>query len=444
MLRGALFPWPLLGGNHEPATASDGRLPSRASRTSAYLPDSPLVFGITSEIGPLKRVLVHRPGIELARLTPENRERLLFDDILWLDRAQEEHDRMVELLRGAGAEVLYLRDMLAETLVDETVRGNLIDRVVTPAVVGPRVSEHLRSELRTCEMERLLDVLMGGVLRSELPDWGVDSLFAGLMSDRHRAVIHPLPNLIFMRDNAAWIDGGLMFSILASPARRPESLLMSAMYRNHPQFKDTDRPIWYGDREYDTFPGSIEGGDVLVIDERTVLIGSGERTAPAAVETVAERLFEAGQAERVIVASFPRERSFMHLDTVLTMVDVDTLNVFPRVLEQMEVFILEPGMRVRQAETVVRALEEALDRSLRVVHTGNDAIGSMREQWDDGNNTLAVAPGKVIAYARNVETNRRLEKAGIEVLELDASELCRGRGGSRCLTQPIWREAVDW
>lgn len=402
------------------------------------------MFGITSEIGRLKRVLVHRPGIELARLTPENRERLLFDDILWLERAQEEHDRMVELLEEAGAEVLYLRDMLAETLLDDAVRGELIDKVVTPAVVGPRVSEHLRGELRTCEVDRLLDVLMGGVLRSELPDWGIDSLFAGLVSDRHRAVIHPLPNLIFMRDNAAWIDGGLMFSILASPARRPESLLMSAVYRHHPDFVEAKPHFWYGDREYDTYPASIEGGDVFVIDDRTVLIGSGERTAPAAIETIAERLFEAGGVERVITATFPRQRSFMHLDTVLTMVDVDVLNVFPDLLAQMEVYVIEPGMRVTEAESLVGALEQALDRSMRLVHTGNDAIGSMREQWDDGNNTLAVAPGTVISYARNVETNRRLEKAGIEVLELDASELCRGRGGSRCLTQPVLRESVDW
>jgi arginine deiminase len=402
------------------------------------------MFGITSEIGQLKRVLVHRPGIELARLTPENKERLLFDDILWLERAQEEHDRMVEMLEGAGAEVLYLRDMLAETLEDDTVRSALVDRVVTPAVVGPRVSEHLRGELRTCEMERLLDVLMGGVLRSELPDWGIDSLLAGLMSDRHHAVIHPLPNLIFMRDNAAWIDGGILFSILASPARRPESLLMSAVYRNHPDFTETKPEVWYGDREYDTYPASVEGGDVLVMDERTVLIGSGERTAPAAIETIAERLFQADRVDRVIAATFPRQRSFMHLDTVLTMVDVDVLNVFPDLLDRMEVHVIEPGMKVTEAEGLVGALEQALDRSLQVVHTGDDAIGSLREQWDDGNNTLAVSPGKVIAYARNVETNRRLEKAGIEVLELDASELCRGRGGSRCLTQPILRGPVDW
>jgi arginine deiminase len=401
---------------------------------------------VTSEIGRLRTVLLHRPGIELARLTPQNTQALLFDDILWLERAQEEHDRFADLLRGHGAEVLYVRDLLAETLHDDAVRAALIDRVVTPAITGRRVAEHLRGELRDCEMDRLLDVLFGGVLRSELPAWGIDPVFAGLASDSHRAVIKPLPNMMFMRDNAAWLQSGLMFGVLAWPARRPESLIMSTVYRHHPRFTDAGFPVWYGDREFDTYPASIEGGDVLVIDERTVLIGSGERTAPAAAEALARRLFELGAVDRVIVAHFPEERSFMHLDTVFTMIDHDALNVFPHVLDDMEVYRVTPGpngsLDVEPEPGLVAALEAALGRSLRVVTTGDDAVGSMREQWDDGNNTLAVAPGVVIAYARNSETNRRLREHGIEVLELDASELCRGRGGSRCLTQPIDREPV--
>jgi arginine deiminase len=399
---------------------------------------------VTSEIGRLRTVLLHRPGIELARLTPQNKEPLLFDDILWLERAQEEHDRLAEILRGQGVEVLYVRDLLAETLADDAVRGRVIDQVVTPAITGHRLADHLRGELRSCEMDRLLDVLFGGVLRNELPDWGIDPVFAGLASDSHRAVIRPIPNMMFMRDNAAWLQHGLMFGVLAWPARRPESLLMSAVYRHHPRFAGADFPVWYGDGEFDTYPASIEGGDVLVIDDRTVLVGSGERTTPAAAEALARRLFDADAVDRVVVAHFPEARSFMHLDTVFTMIDHDALNVFPHVLDDMEVYVVTSAgdgrLDVESKEGLVEALEEILGRSLRVVTTGDDAVGSMREQWDDGNNTLAVAPGTVIAYARNTETNRRLREHGIEVLELDASELCRGRGGSRCLTQPIERD----
>lgn len=401
---------------------------------------------VTSEVGRLRSVLLHRPSVELSRLTPENRERLLFDDILWLERAQQEHDRLADLLRGEGVEVLYLRDLLATALADDEARGVVVDRIVTPAMVGERLSAHLRAEFRTCEMERLLDVLLAGVVASELPGWGVGRLFADFAADRHDAVIRPIPNMMFMRDNAAWVGGGLMFGILAFPVRRPESLLMSAIYRHHPRFTGADFPVWYGDRDFDTFPATIEGGDVLVVGERTLLVGSGERTAPAAIEALASRLFAADAFDRVIVARFPRERSFMHLDTVVTMVDHDALNVFPGVLGQMQVYEVTPdvsgGLRVAETAGLVAALEAALDRKLHLITTGGDAIGQVREQWDDGNNTLAVAPGVVIAYARNVETNRRLREHGVEVLELDASELCRGRGGSRCLTQPLERDPV--
>src|SRR3990172_7568572 len=400
---------------------------------------------ITSEVGRLRSVLVHRPGIELARLTPENKDRLLFDDILWLERAQEEHDRLADLLRSRGVEVLYLRDLLAETLTDDSVRGMVIDRVVTPAITGQRLSEHMRGAMRECDMETLLDVLFGGVLSIELPQWGIDELFAVLAADRHATVIRPLPNMMFMSDNAAWIRTGLLFAILAWPVRRPESLLMSALYRYHPRFRAAGFPVWYGAREFDVFPASIEGGDVLVVGNRTLLLGSGERTAPSAIEALAERVFEAGEFDRVIVARFPRDRSFMHLDTVFTMVDRDAVNMFPDLVDRMDVHSVRPGphgLVVSEETGLLPALESALDRRLRLVTTGGDAVDQVREQWDDGNNTLAVEPGVVIAYARNRETNARLRENGIEVLELDASELCRGRGGSRCLTQPLEREEL--
>ncbi len=404
---------------------------------------------VGSEIGRLRQVIVHRPGIEVARITPQNKERLLFDDLLWVERAQQEHDAFVAMMRERDVEVLYFDDLLAETLADEGLRADLIDRVITPAACGVRVSRALRSAQRECPVPALVDVLLGGLLEQELPDWGIDHLFADLVGDRFHYVLRPLPNLLFMRDNASWIHGGVSFNVLATPARDPESILVRAIYRHHPRFRDAGYEVWYGDDAEHRFPASLEGGDILVLDDSTVMIGIGERTAPAAVEMLAHRLFAAGRVTTVIAAHLRHERTVMHLDTVFTMVDRDTFNVFPGILSEMEVHLLRPAgngrVAVSETEGVEAALREALGRDgFTMVPTGGDALGRLREQWDDGNNTLALEPGVVVAYARNQETNRRLREAGIDVLELDASELCRGRGGSRCMTQPILREPVDW
>ncbi len=404
---------------------------------------------VGSEIGRLREVMVHRPGIELGRITPQNKERLLFDDLLWVERAQEEHDAFVAIMRDRGVDVVYLEDLLAEILADEGVRLALIDQVITPAACGVRVSRELRAALRDAPVARLIEVLLGGLLEQELTDWGIDHLFADLVGDRFHYVLRPLPNLLFMRDNASWIHDGLSLNVLATPARDPESLYIRAIYEHHPRFRAVDFPVWYGDDPEHRFPASLEGGDVLVLDDRTVMVGLGERTAPAAVEMLAHRLFAAGRVETVIAAHLRQERAVMHLDTVFTMIDAGTFNVFPDILDEMEVHLLRPAAngRVAVSETagVEAALVEALGRGrFTMVPTGGDALGRLREQWDDGNNTLALEPGVVVAYARNVETNRRLRDAGIEVLELDASELCRGRGGSRCMTQPLLRDPVSW
>ncbi len=404
---------------------------------------------VGSEIGRLREVMVHRPGIEVRRITPQNKERLLFDDLLWVERAQEEHDAFVAIMRGRGVDVLYFEELLAETLADEAVRLALIDRVITPAACGVRVSRELRAALRDAAVPRLIEVLLGGLLEQELTDWGIDHLFADLVSDRFHYVLRPLPNLLFMRDNASWIHDGLSLNVLATPARDPESLYIRAIYEHHPRFRDGDFPVWYGDDPEHRFPASLEGGDVLVLDDRTVMVGLGERTAPAAVEMLAHRLFAGGRVETVIAAHLRQERAVMHLDTVFTMIDAATFNVFPGILAGMDVHLLRPAgggrVAVRETAGVEAALAEALGRDgFTMVPTGGDALGRLREQWDDGNNTLALEPGVVVAYARNVETNRRLRDAGIEVLELDASELCRGRGGSRCMTQPLLRDPVSW
>ncbi len=399
---------------------------------------------INSEIGVLKTVLVHRPGIEIGRITPDNKEALLFDDLLWLDRAQDEHDEFVGLMTDRGTEVLYFDQLLHDVMGQLDVRLGVLESVLTRTQCGPAVSEALVAALMEAPARHVVDVLVGGIMERELGAWGIDPVFADLVADRFHHVLSPLPNLLFMRDNASWIGSNLSRNVLATPARHRESVYVAAIYDHHPLFSGQPTTSVFGASRGDVYPASLEGGDVLVLNDLTVCLGIGERTTPAAVEILARRLFDETDVEQVIAVHLPHARALMHLDTALTMVDRSTFNVFPGLLTGTAVHVVrangEGGLSVVAAPSLEAALLDALGlSSVTLLPTGGDAIGRLREQWDDGNNTLALAPGVVVAYSRNVETNARLREHGVEVLELDSSELCRGRGGSRCMTQPIVR-----
>jgi arginine deiminase len=390
--------------------------------------------------------MVHRPGVAIARITPADKEALLFDDVLWLERAQEEHDQFTDILRSRGVEVLYFEDLLSDILGDVAVREHLVETMITPARVGREVAENLHALLRDAPVERVSDVMIGGILRSELDAWGIDDPFGNLGVERSPYELHPLPNLLFMRDNAAWVGSGLVNAAMATRARFYEPFLVRAIYDHHPRFADPDRTVWYGDGTDEALPATIEGGDVLVLSEETVAVGLSERTRSAAVEMLAHNLFDGSAVRNVVVVDLGKGRAVMHLDTVLTMVDHAMFNVFPGAVDGVNVEVIRPGangsIEVEPYDSLSTALSDALETSVEFVPKAGDAIGGLREQWDDGHNTLAVEPGVVVAYERNRETNRRLREAGIEVIEFGAGELGRGRGGSRCMTQPILRDPL--
>ncbi|HEX3786889.1 MAG TPA: arginine deiminase [Pseudonocardiaceae bacterium] len=392
-----------------------------------------------SEVGPLRTVLLHRPGPELKRLTPRNNDQLLFDGIPWVDRAQQEHDAFAGVLAAHGVEVLLLADLLITALEDPRAHAAGVHAVVDERRLGGDLADALRSHLSGVSATMLAGVLTAGMTFEELPAAEGASLVRE-MHHPHDFAIDPLPNLLFTRDSSVWIGERVAIASLVMPARQRESSITDLIYAYHPRFRSTARA-------YGAHSAPVEGGDVLLLAPGVLAVGVGERTTPAGAESLARSAFADGLAHTVLAVPIAQQRATMHLDTVCTMVDRDAFVMYPAIRDTLSAYSLRPddegGVLVDGPEPFLTAAAKAMgiDR-LRVIDTGLDPVTAEREQWDDGNNTLAVAPGVVVAYERNVETNARLGAAGIEVLPISGSELGSGRGGPRCMSCPVDRVSL--
>ncbi len=403
----------------------------------------PLGGHVGNEVGRLETVMLHRPGEELRRITPTNMEALLFDELLWVEKAQEEHDRFAEVLVEGGVEVLYVESLLEEVLADEAARSEMIAAVATEQTCGPIAVGAVRDHLTALDVAALVQALFGGV---SISDVNMSGGFVAAVSRPTDMLLAPLPNAVFMRDSSAWIGDGVVLSPMNRRVRRRETDLLRLVHTRHPRFAAS--PIWFGDEAGESFPATFEGGDVLMVGERGVAIGMSERTTAQGIEILATRLFAARAVDRVLAVDLPKVRAAMHLDTVVTMVDVDAFITYPIIMRDVQCHELTPsgdgGISVRQSADLMRGLAWAagLDH-VRAIEPSLNATRAEREQWNDANNTLAIRPGEVIAYERNVATNEILHDAGITVRTIPSYELPRGRGGPRCMSCPVRRAPLS-
>jgi arginine deiminase len=417
-------------------------------------------FGVHSEVGKLRKVMVHRPELSLQRLTPSNHDELLFDDVLWVERAQYEHDQFVARMRERGVEVFQLRDLLAEALAaSDEGRRRLIELTASEYTVGVSLVDEVRAALWEMKPDQLAKHLIGGLTVAEadldLGKFRASSLPAAALEDTSTFVLPPLPNTLFTRDSSCWIYGGVSVNPMYWPARRLEAYNVAAIYRYHPMFADAGFEYWYpelGDdgrfNAVDFGRSSLEGGDVQPIGNGTVLIGLSERSQARMIEQIARALFAKGAAERVIAVVMTKDRAHMHLDTVFTMLDRDKVTVYPKVMGNVRAISLRPGsssgaFHVTEEEGFLPAVADAVGvPGLRVVETGGDSYQQEREQWDDGNNVVALEPGVVVAYERNTYTIAKMREAGVEVVTIEGFELGKGRGGGHCMTCPLVRDPL--